>query len=494
MTNYADYSRKTKIVATLGTSTCSKDIIKKLKLAGADVFRLNFSHWTHEIHKRSALYIREIEQELAEPITILADLQGPKIRLGIFEDGQVVLKPGSKFLLLLDKVVGSHTRVSLPHPEIFNAAQPGTELLIDDGKIKLLVISNSSSLIETEVINGGVVSNKKGVSIPGVVLPISSITEKDKRDIEQIRSMGADWIALSFVQTAEDVLHARSLIPSCISLITKIEKPSAATTNLEAIIVASDAIMVARGDLGAEMPFELIPGLQRKIIGLCLENRKPVIVATQILESMKCSITPTRAEVSDIETAIIEGADAVMLSAETAIGKYPVQAVETMAKVARQIEIDILRSEGTYTASRIGSNSQRNTCARSNGRTLDIGMTNAVCAAIDTCDIQFIAAFTESGATAINVSNGRPRAQIIALTPNINTLRRMCIVWGVRASLVEELCSFSQLAQIVKRNITMFQSNGQNCKVAIVAGIPFRISGITNILHVIDLDKLEDVE
>lgn len=463
------FFRKAKIIATLGPSSSSEEMIRKLAIAGANVFRLNFSHGSHETHRQNAAIIRKTEQELKIPLAIMMDLQGPKIRIGVFEDGSISLKRGSKFILDLEKDFGNSKRVSLPHPEIFNSLKEGTDLLLDDGKIRLKINENNGKEIETEIVDGGILSNKKGVNIPNIILPITALTKKDKEDIAIADEISADWIAVSFVQTADDISYARSFVSKDIGILAKIEKPSA-VESIDSILEASDAIMVARGDLGVELPYESIPGIQRTLINKARKHRKPVVVATQMLESMISCHVPTRAEVSDVSCAIAEGADAVMLSAESASGNFPEDAVKTMAKIVERTESDNLdffdkRFENLTAIS------------------------ESVSKSVEIDNIKIVTTFTESGRCAINVSNSRPKANIIAFTPNLKTLRKLSLVWGVRSILVDEIFSFSQMVQITQRVLCKnFEINNEE-KVAIVAGIPFRESGQTNLLHIYKIDK-----
>lgn len=461
--------RKAKIVATLGPASSSEEMIRRLAKAGANVFRLNFSHGTHEAHKQNAVFIRKIEQELSIPLAIMMDLQGPKIRIGIFEGGHINLKKGAKFSLDLEKEFGNFKRVTLPHPEIFNALREGTELLLDDGKVRLRVEENNGREIVTEVIYGGQLSNKKGVNIPNVVLPINALTEKDKADVAIADEIGADWVAISFVQTADDITYAKSFINPTTGVLAKIEKPSA-VEKIESILEVSDAIMVARGDLGVELPFESIPGIQRMLINKARMYRKPVIVATQMLESMTSYPVPTRAEVSDVSCAIAEGADAVMLSAESASGNYPEEAVKTMAKIVEKTE----KGELTFF-----DKSFENLTA----------ISQAVEKTVEIDKIDIVAAFSETGRCATNVSNGRPKANLVAFTPNLKTQRKLSLVWGVKAILVDEIFSFSQMVQITQRAICKNFEINDDTKAAIVAGIPFRASGQTNLLYVYTINK-----
>ena len=332
-------TRNAKIVATLGPASSDKETIRQLFIAGVDVFRLNFSHGNPADHRERFAVLRALEVETGRPIGILADLQGPKLRVGTFADGPVMLVEGTAFRLDLDPSPGNVQRVGMPHPEIFAALVPGAELLLDDGKLRLVVERCGPEFAETRVVVGGKISERKGVNVPGVVLPITALTVKDRRDLELALELGADWIALSFVQRPEDVAEARALIGDRALIISKLEKPSA-IDRLDEIVALSDGLMVARGDLGVELPAERVPAIQKRILRSCRRMGKPVIVATQMLESMIDSPVPTRAEASDVATAIYDGADAVMLSAESAAGKYPVAAVDMMNRIIEQVESD----------------------------------------------------------------------------------------------------------------------------------------------------------
>ncbi len=455
--------RRTKIVATLGPASSSEEMIRKLAIAGVDVFRLNFSHGAHETHRQNASIIRKIEKEIGKPLAIMMDLQGPKIRIGVFEDGSILLKQGAKFILDMEKEFGNSKRVALPHPEIFEALREGTELLLDDGKIRLRIEDNDGSKIITEVVDGGVLLNKKGVNIPNAVLPIAALTEKDKGDVAIANEIDADWVAISFVQTAEDVRYARKFVSSDVGILAKIEKPSA-VDGIDSILEVSDAIMVARGDLGVEMPYEAVPGIQKMLINKARRHKKPVVVATQMLESMISCHVPTRAEVSDVACAVAEGADAVMLSAESASGNFPEDAVKTMAKVALKTEADGLSFSQDFT----------------NISTLAEGVRNAVI----NDNVKFVVVFTETGRSAIDISNGRPGIPVVALTPNTKTLHKLSLVNGVKAFLVGELFSVTQMVEMAQDVVTRNFSTKGSIKVAIVAGIPFRASGSTNLLHI----------
>ena len=455
--------RRTKIVATLGPASSSEEMIRKLAIAGVDVFRLNFSHGAHETHRQNASIIRKIEKEIGKPLAIMMDLQGPKIRIGVFEDGSILLKQGAKFILDMEKEFGNSKRVALPHPEIFEALREGTELLLDDGKIRLRIEDNDGSKIITEVVDGGVLLNKKGVNIPNAVLPIAALTEKDKGDVAIANEIDADWVAISFVQTAEDVRYARKFVSSDVGILAKIEKPSA-VDGIDSILEVSDAIMVARGDLGVEMPYEAVPGIQKMLINKARQYKKPVVVATQMLESMISCHVPTRAEVSDVACAVAEAADAVMLSAESASGNFPEDAVKTTAKVALRTEMDGLSFSQDFT----------------NISTLAEGVRNAVI----NDNVKFVVVFTETGRSATDISNGRPGIPVVALTPNTKTLHKLSLVNGVKAFLVGDLFSVTQMVEMAQDVVTKNFSTKDSIKVAIVAGIPFRTSGSTNLLYI----------
>lgn len=467
--------RKTKIVATLGPASCTYSSIKGLAEAGVDVFRLNFSHGTYETHRKNASIVRSIEQETGRPIAIMLDLQGPKLRIGVFEDGQVNLRTDAKFVLDMKNGFGNQKRVTLPHPEIFDSLSEGSEILLDDGKIKLRVMSNNGNTIETRVLVGGVLSNKKGFNVPNILLPINSLTDKDIKDIKNVELIGADYVAISFVQTAKDIIYARQFVNDEVGLIAKIEKPQA-VENLDQIVGESDAVMVARGDLGVEIPLEMVPFIQRKIVSKCRQFKKPVIIATQMLESMTKSLTPTRAEVSDIATAVYQGADAVMLSAESASGNFPKESVTVMRRVIENTEMDD-RYEDIVRA----YDDESSTCS------------NLIPHIMKDQTIKFIAAFTESGRTAKDVASYRANFSIIALTPNVKTTRKMCLVWGGYALLIEDIYSFSQMVQVIQACIPNFCELCNGDKIAVVAGVPFRKSGSTNIFHICEIsDNLNE--
>ena len=463
--------RNIKIVATLGPSSNDYDTIKDLHLAGADVFRLNMSHGTHdEIAKRHKI-IRQIEDELSSPIAILADLQGPKLRVGPFKNGIEELTENEKFRLDLKDELGTKDRVQLPHPEIFQALHEGAHLLINDGKIKLMVEKCGPDFADCLVLNGGEISDRKGVNVPDVILPLAALSKKDRADLDFICDLGIDWLALSFVQRAEDIVEARNLIAGRASVISKIEKPSA-VKSFDEILKVSDGVMVARGDLGVELPVQNVPPIQKRLVRKCRAAAKPVIVATQMLESMIESPMPTRAEVSDVATAIYEGSDAIMLSAESAAGQFPIQAVETMNNVAIEVE-----SDPTYTEVMEASRrAKRNSVAD--------GIVSAAREIAETTDIKAICCFTQTGTTALLTARERPRVPIIALSSEIETARRLALTWGTNCVLSGNKTRFKEAVVSAVRAALAEGLADETEQVVITAGVPFNITGTTNILRV----------
>lgn len=464
-------SRKVRIIATLGPASSNADMIGRLFRAGADAFRLNMSHGTHEVHAANIATIRALEREFHRPTTILADLQGPKLRVGTFARGPVVLETGATFVLDRDTAPGDINRVNLPHPEIFEALVQGSRLLLDDGKLVLRVEAVTPERIETRVEVGGFLSERKGVNVPDVVLPLAALTEKDRRDLTFALEEGADWIALSFVQRPEDVAEARRLMGGHGALMAKIEKP-AAVDRLQEILEVADAAMVARGDLGVELPPYAVPPLQKRIVETARRLGKPVVVATQMLESMIKAPTPTRAEVSDVATAVYDGADAVMLSAETAAGDWPEQAVAMMNSIAVSVEQDPgylgrLRYTETLpdatTADALAEASQQ--------------ITGTVSARAVVC-------FTSSGSTVRRVARERPEAPILALTPRFHTARRLGIVWGVHAIRTKDIGSFEEMIGKARRMVLRHNMAKAGDKIIVLAGVPFGTPGSTNVLHV----------
>ena len=463
--------RNIKIVATLGPSSSDYDTIKALHLAGADVFRLNMSHGSHEEIAERHEIIRQIEAELNSPIAILADLQGPKLRVGTFKNGVEEIKENEKFRLDLKDEVGTKDRVQLPHPEIFQALHEGAHLLINDGKIKLIVEKCGPEFADCLVLNGGEISDRKGVNVPDVILPLAALSEKDRADLEFICDLGIDWLALSFVQRAEDILEARNLIAGRASVISKIEKPSA-VKSFDDILKVSDGVMVARGDLGVELPVQNVPPIQKRLVRKCRAAAKPVIVATQMLESMIESPMPTRAEVSDVATAIYEGSDAIMLSAESAAGQFPILAVETMNNVAIEVE-----SDPTYTEVMEASRrAKRNSVAD--------GIVSAAREIAETTDIKAICCFTQTGTTALLTARERPRVPIIALSSEIETARRLALTWGTNCVLSGSKTRFKEAVVSAVRAALAEGLANETEQVVITAGVPFNITGTTNILRV----------
>lgn len=462
----------TKIVATIGPSSSDYKTIKALFKAGVDVFRLNFSHGSHEDHAERHAIIRKIEEEEGRPIGILADMQGPKLRIGTFANGKEELKRGQKIELHLEKFVGDITKVTLPHPEIFAAIKAGEDLLINDGRLRLRVESNNGKVIVAKAMNAGVISDRKGVNVPGTILPINILTEKDRLDLEYALSLGVEWIALSFVQKPDDIHKARSLIKGRARVLAKLEKPSA-IENLNGIIGLSDAIMVARGDLGVEMPAEVVPQIQKRIIAACRKEGKPVIVATQMLESMISEPVSTRAEASDVATAVYAGADAVMLSGETAAGKYPVEAVKTMERIIAATESD---PDFDSVLNAIALPIEADDSDSIASAACDVARTRG-CAAIST--------FTKTGSTVRRVSRLRTLVPILGLTPDITVARQLCLAWGCHSVLTrDDVEGFADMVgkstRIARRE--KLAKNGD--RVVITAGVPFGTAGTTNILRV----------
>jgi pyruvate kinase len=464
--------RNVKIVATLGPASNSRDMIRKLYLAGADVFRLNMSHGSHDDIEWRHKQIRAVEAELGRPIGILADLQGPKLRCGVFADGPVMLEQGAHFRFDLDESDGDKTRVSLPHPEIFQALEVGSTLLVNDGKIRLRVIDRSDSHADTEVEVAGEISNRKGVNIPDVVLPLAALSAKDRKDLEFVCSLGVDWLALSFVQRKEDISEARELARGRAAILAKVEKP-AAVKAYDEILAAADGIMVARGDLGVELPVQALPPIQKRLVRKARAAGKPVIVATQMLESMITAPVPTRAEVSDVAAAIYEGADAVMLSAESAAGDYPIEAVRTMDNVARSVEGDEIHRQ-VLEASRVPRRAS-----------VADAITSAAREIAETTNIKAICCFSHTGNTALFASRERPRVPIIALTPFPETARRLALAWGLHCVVVDHPVGRFKEAVVSAAKIArehMFAT--ENELIVVMAGVPFNTPGSTNILRV----------
>ena len=464
-------NRRVKIVATLGPASNNEKMIRALFEAGADVFRINMSHATPDALRQSHAIIRKIEAEFSRPIGILIDLQGPKLRIGKFESGAIRLTEGDIVSFVRRESVGGLGRVHLPHPEIFQAVQPGHALLLDDGKLRLRVVEASDVRIDAEVLTSGTLGSRKGISLPDTVIPLEAMTDKDRADLEDALTVGVDWVALSFVQRAKDIAEARKLIRGRAAVMAKIEKPSA-LAELAEIIELADGIMVARGDLGVEMPVEKVPGLQKQITRAARNAGKPVVVATQMLESMILSPAPTRAEVSDVATAVFDGADAVMLSAESAVGKYPVEAVATMDRVAIEVERDPLY-ERIIHAQRIDPEATGADAISAAARTVT-----------ETLNLAAIICYTASGATSIRAARERPPQPIIALTPIPATGRKLAIVWGLHCVLTGDPKDLDDMVAKACRIAYQegFALPGQ--RVIISAGVPLGTPGATNMLRI----------
>ncbi len=464
-------TRNGKIIATLGPATSDAAIIRALFEAGADAFRLNFSHGDHADHAARFQLIRRLEADSGRPIAVVLDLQGPKLRLGAFAGGGAELAAGARFRLDLAETPGDASRAPLPHPEIFAALAPGAELLIDDGLIRLEVEACGPDYAETTVKVGGPVSDRKGVNVPGGVLPLTPLTQKDRDDLRYGLDLGCDWVALSFVQRPDDIAEARRLVAGRARVMAKLEKP-AAIEHLNDIVEQADAVMVARGDLGVEMPPEAVPGLQKAIIRASRRAGKPVVVATQMLDSMVRSPQPTRAEASDVATAVYDGADAVMLSNETATGSYPVEAVKMMDRIISQAEKDplyraIMDSEHHYPE-----------------HTTADAITAAARQVAQTVGAAAIVTFTTSGSTTLRASRERPTVPIVCLTPRADTARQMTLAWGVHSVTAPDAVDFSDM---VARATAIAHKDGlarPGDRIVITAGVPFGTPGATNVLRV----------
>jgi pyruvate kinase len=463
--------RKAKIVATLGPASATPETIRALFDAGADVFRLNFSHGAHADHRERFEYIRQIEFDSGRPIGVMMDLQGPKLRVGKLTNGSTELKAGKRFRLDMTATAGDSERVSLPHPEIFKALTPGIDLLLDDGKLRLKVESCGEDFAETTIVTGGRLTDRKGVNVPGAVLPISALTEKDRQDLQYGLDLGADWVALSFVQRPEDVAEARRLIAGRAAVLVKLEKP-AAIERLEELIELADAVMVARGDLGVEMPPEDVPALQKRIIAACREAGKPVVVATQMLDSMVHAPAPTRAEASDVATAVYDGADAVMLSAETASGEYPLEAVSMMNRIIRRVEQD------PYYARVINAQNPEPEATAADA------ISAAAAQVAHTLSAAAIVTYTTSGSTTLRAARERPDVPVLCLTERIETARRLALCWGTHCVQTKDVSSFSEM---VEKACAIAREQGvadKGQRLVVTAGVPFGTPGSTNVLRI----------
>ena len=470
----APRARKVRVLATLGPASSSPEMIEKLIRAGADAFRINMSHGTQAGHAPVIAAIRALEKSLVRPTTILADLQGPKLRVGTFADGKVELVHGATFRLDRDPTAGDATRVCLPHKEIFDALEVNARLLLDDGKLVLRVTDMGDGHVITRVEVGGMLSDRKGLNVPDVVVPMAALTEKDRSDLAFALDQGVDWVALSFVQRPEDLADARKLIGGRAALLAKIEKP-AALDRLEELVELADAVMVARGDLGVELPPEAVPPAQKRIVETARRLGKPVVVATQMLESMIQSPSPTRAEVSDVATAIYDGADAVMLSAESAAGAWPLESVAMMDRIAQSVESDpgyFARLHFTET--------------KSDPTTAD-ALADAAREIAITVGAKAIVCFTLSGSTARRVSRERPSVPLLVLTPSAETARRSGLLWGVHAVQTRDVGNFEEMVAKAKRMALRHGLALGGQRIIVMAGVPFGVPGSTNVLHVVRL-------
>lgn len=463
--------RSAKILATLGPSSSTTEQIRALFDAGVDAFRFNFSHGTHEDHRARYDAVRSIETEVGRPISIVMDLQGPKLRVGKFRNDKITLQAGDAFRLDMDDELGTEERVTLPHAEIFQAIGEGTELLLDDGKIRLAVENVGDKFAETRVIAGGPLSNSKGVNVPNAVLPLTALTDKDRRDLQYGLDLGADWVALSFVQRPEDVAEARRLIAGRAAIMVKIEKP-AAINHLDQIIEMADGVMVARGDLGVEMPPEDVPGLQKRMIRACRDAGKPVVVATQMLESMISAPAPTRAEASDVATAVYDGADAVMLSAETAAGQYPIEAVSMMDRIINKVEggqlyrsyLDAYHAEAE--------------------RTTADAIMMAASGVASTMGAAAIVTYTTTGSTALRAARERPDRPILGLITREATARRLALLWGLSPMICKDAQDIDEMIEQACKAAVDCELARPGSSLVITAGMPFGTPGATNLLRI----------
>ncbi len=463
--------RHAKIIATLGPASAEETTIRSLAKAGADVFRVNFSHGSHSEHAERVAAIRRVEDHINRPIGIMMDLQGPKLRVGRFGASPVMLAPGQQFRLDLSEQPGDQRRVGLPHPEIFAAVTTGSDLLVNDGRIHLRVQEQGSDWLETQVIVGGEISDRKGVNVPGVILPLSALTDKDRADLEFGLGLEVDWAAVSFVQRPEDLEEVRELAAGRALILAKLEKP-AAIERLDAVVAASDAVMVARGDLGVEMPPQDLPHIQKRISHMCRRLGKPVVIATHMLDSMVSSPVPTRAEASDVANAVYDGVDAVMLSAESAAGQYPVEAVRMMDQIIQRVEQDPHYRKALEAHHPDPESTSADAVCCALGR-----MTGILSAPLNVT-------YTESGFTALRAARERPEAAILALTPSRQTARRLAIAWGLQSVVVERVDSVDEMVDTARRVAVErhFLKPGQ--PMVIAAGIPFGESGGTNLVHI----------
>ncbi|WNJ99348.1 pyruvate kinase [Thalassospiraceae bacterium LMO-JJ14] len=468
------FCRRTKIVVTLGPSSSSPNMIEKLFEAGADVFRLNFSHGTHADHAARIKEIRTLEEKTGRLTCVLADLQGPKFRIGTFENGRVILSPDQEFRFDASDKPGDGCRVYLPHPEVLDALRPGHFILLDDGKIRVCVEDVSKGEVIARVVNGGTLSDRKGFNIPDTKVAVSSLTPKDEEDLAFALSLGVDWVALSFVQSPQDVIYARTLIGDKAGLMVKLEKPSA-IRELDEIIDTADAVMVARGDLGVEMPAEELPAIQKRIVRAARHAGKPVVIATQMLESMINTPVPTRAETSDVANAVYDGTDAVMLSAESAAGRYPLEAVRMMAKILVSAEKDVGCIEMPPVL--LADRKSRRAAV----------VTRAACHAATEMQAACLVTFTTSGSTTLCATRERMPLTVLSLSPSLETARRLAVCYGAMSVNCPDASSFDDMVVISYAMAAEVGAAAAGDEVVIIAGVPFGTPGATNVMRVIEV-------
>ena len=466
--------RKTKIVATIGPVTSSKENLVKLIKSGVNVCRLNFSHSTHEQHIEVIKNIREADKELGTHTAILGDLQGPKIRIGEVKDDNIELVPGTEIIITTNPVMGTADKVSITYQGLPQDVKKGERILLDDGKLMFEVIStNLKDEVKLKVIHGGYLSSKKGVNLPNTKISQPSLTEKDKEDLQVILEHNLDWIGLSFVRSSRDIIELKSLISQNnkqTKVVAKIEKPEA-VVELESIVRESDAVMVARGDLGVEIPMQDVPLIQKKIITTCLNYAKPVIVATQMMESMTENAAPTRAEVNDVANAVMDGADAVMLSGETSVGKFPFITVEAMCKIIEKIESDY---EEMYSKEREPE------------KDIERFITDSIC--FTSCRLASrveaagIITMTHSGYTAYKISSQRPKAAVFVFSGNKKLLTQLSLVWGVKTFFYNKTVSTDHTIADIKYLLKKEGYVAKGDMIINTASIPIEESGKTNMM------------
>ena len=466
--------RKTKILATIGPSSEKITKIEKLISSGVDAFRINCSHTTESQFESYIKNIRKVEKKLKKPIGILIDLQGPKLRIGEIENN-IPLKRGQKLLFINSKKSSKSNEVPLPEEKVFKSIKVNHPIFIDDGKIKLKVLKVYKNIIETKVLLEGVLKSKKGINLPETVLKNSALTSKDKKNVKKGIELGVDWIALSFIQSPEDIKDLRKICKKNVSIMAKIEKPTA-LNHINKITELADGLMIARGDLGVELPIQDVPSWQKRIIREARMQGKPVVVSTQMLESMITSKTPTRAEVSDVATAVFEGSDAVMLSAESAIGDNPELAVKMMDKIAHSVEKNPNYSSILSAQLEETPDSTPDAIATA-ARSLASELNSPI-----------IVCYTESGSTGIKVSRVRPKQMILTVTPIIKTARKLTLVWGVKCIVQKDANNLEQMIRMTKAYSKKEKIIKIGEKMVITAGLPLKKLGTTNLIRVIKVD------